>query len=73
MSVSKAPSIPSRSPGACEEDGPLLLGHLLCGVLFGTLLAAACLLVELTVMSALAAYVIGVNVGFAASFGAPTS
>ena len=51
----------------------MLLGHLLFGVLFGALLAVACLVSDLSVLTALEAYIIGGNVGFVASLGAPPS
>ena len=51
----------------------MLLGHLLCGVLFGLLVAAACLAIQLSLATAVLAYVVGSNVGFVAGLAAPPS
>ena len=59
------------SPGACEEDGPMLLGHLLWGALFGMFLAAACLVTGLSLAAAGMACVVGANVGLVASLDEP--
>ena len=48
----------------------MLLGHLLCGALFGMFLAAACLLTGLSLAAAGVAGIIGANVGLVASLGA---
>jgi hypothetical protein len=49
------------------EDGPMVVGYLFCGAVFGILLAVACLLMGLSALTALTAYAVGGKVGFVAS------
>ena len=45
----------------------MLLGHLLCGVLFGALICVGCVLLGLSLWGAIASLVVGANVGLGAS------
>lgn len=45
----------------------MLLGHLLCGVLFGALVCVGCVLLGLSLWGVIASLVVGANVGLGAS------
>lgn len=45
----------------------MLLGHLLCGVLFGVLICVGCVLLGLSLWGVVASLVVGANVGLGAS------
>ena len=44
-----------------------MLGHLLCGVLFGVLVCVGCVLLGLSLWGVVASFVVGANVGLGAS------
>jgi hypothetical protein len=55
---------PLRTKGEQGEPS-MLLGHLLCALLFGVAIATAGLLLGLSALSAMVALVVGANVGLA--------
>ena len=49
----------------------MLMGHLLCGVLFGALVCGACGLLGLSLWSVILSFIVGANLGLGASATAP--
>ena len=45
----------------------MMLGHLLCGLVFAVLIGVSCMLLELTIWNVIAALIVSANVGLGAS------